>query len=113
MAKETTTKLIVFVILAALIVLSWGIAFGGIKEKVKNVGNQTIANKVDIRELQGEVSESKIRDQRIEGHYAKIALHMKIQATQTKDMLNKQDKTEDAIHDIQLNISKWEAVKEK
>jgi hypothetical protein len=46
MAKDAMTKTIVYVILAALVVLGWGIAFGGIREKVK--ANTTTAETVHL-----------------------------------------------------------------
>lgn len=48
MTKNETTKTIVGIIAAALIVLAWGIAFGGIKEKVNNNSSAALAVKAIV-----------------------------------------------------------------
>ncbi len=49
MAKDTLTKTVIYVIMAGLVVLTWGIAFGGIREKVKSntVSGQLVKTMVD------------------------------------------------------------------
>lgn len=49
MANETITKTVTYVVLALLVVLAWGIAFGFIKRDVHYIGGQTEENKENIK----------------------------------------------------------------
>ena len=51
MSKETTTKTIIYVLLGALILVSWGIAFGFIKRDVHYVGQKAANNTAEIKVL--------------------------------------------------------------
>lgn len=52
MAKENTTRLIVYIIGGVLIILAWGIAFGAIKSDVKHAVEDVKINTSEIKAIE-------------------------------------------------------------
>lgn len=121
MTKEGTSMRITLIILGlvittffAVLAIAWagGSRVGKTEEKLVNIVGDVSDNKGEINHLKVEVNEAKLRDVRIQGQYEKIASHMVRQteqntiATQDRKDMNK------AVHKIEIEISKWESVKE-
>ncbi len=66
MAKETMTRTIIYVGLAAGIVLTWGIAFGFSKAEIKHVSKQANGNTTKIEVMDDKVDSNKEMLVRIE-----------------------------------------------
>lgn len=65
MAKETA-KTIIYVIMGALVILAWGIAFGAIKSDVNYIGKETSDNTEQIKAIKDQMGVVKEKLTRID-----------------------------------------------